>query len=988
MLNFKNGAIATQEASSSPLVRSIFGGAVLLIVLELASITVLVCNILEAEKSAAKEYKVLKTSEQLSHLAELMRHHCRVFDDWVENGHDPSKLIEHDQSCKNIESSLEKLTQSWREAGRDNDELIPLSDGYRIVLNDTKMSIAAPNEKDLNRFYKKSINDTKELYPRARVLMDKINESMEQEDRKAKKRKQSPLPVLIFASCSNFLLCVLAVWWINQKIATPISQLAADCKELAKGDAIAAPKTISTDVDSLRLVFHKMSAEIAANEQNRKGYLRMLKGMQSQSLEHAKSSMNTLLQTSSFSDAGKRKLKQITLNLESMSQLLESMREGLSFNEHEKLVIKYANVESKTIAETAELAVGALLQQKNVQLKTKLFNFPIEADIHLLGRVAINLLSNAIKFSPIGSEIQFSILENNGRLRCEVHDRGVGISPTDRERLFKKFSQLDSSAKRSGSGLGLMICKQIIEAHGGTIACESEPGQGTCFWFEIPSKAFNAVDIPDKETSVAITRRQSGSIRDSFGALIIVFLICQVIVSFALGTTFSLASSKARDYSREKHTLIKTERLMSFFMDFRKLVQAAYRKHNFQAFISVYPLLQKQLDLTHELATKSNNNELLKQDLEKIEKELTVLQTEAKAAIAQYPDVDEEYLNHAFSKGDRITVALEDLLFEVLKLENSDLDASYNLGAELRFRIISLLAICTVANIGLTIALTISALRILKRIQALVEKTHEFATGGRPTADIRGNDELSRLDESFCEVASLIREAELQRQELLSVINHDLRTPLGSVLTTIELINAGRFGDLDYQTSAILESCEKKLRELLRQLNNLLTLEQAELGALSPDLSEQNLTALLDELSTECKRIFQDKNIRLQIECSDEDAFETKGESFLLKRALEALLENAMQVAPDNSAVQVKLSRRQGRILLQVTDSGKGIAPELQSKIFDRFRTVDGQAIAGMGLPLAYRLLNLQAAELKLESSNSDGTTFLCSFLESTGKRT
>lgn len=796
MLNLKNSALATQEASSSPLVRSIFGGAILLIVLELASITVLVGNILEAEKSAAQEYKMLKTSEQLSQLAELMRVHRRVSDEWIEQGHDPAKLTEHDQSCKNIELSLDKLAKSWRESGRNSDELIPISDAYRAVLKDTKMCLAATNEQDIKKFYKNSIADTKEIYPRGRALMDKINESMEEEDRKAKKRKQSPLPVLIFASCSNFLLCALAVWWINQKIANPISQLAADCKELAKGDAIAAPKKLSTDVDSLRLVFHTMSAEIAANEQNRKGYLRLLKGMQSRSLEQSKTSMLELLQESAISEAGKRKLKQITLNLESMSQLLESMREGLSFNEHEKLELKLAVVDSSTLAETAELAVGALLQQKKIQLKANCSNFQFEADILLLSRVAINLLSNAVKFSPLGSELLFSIVQKDELMRCEVQDHGTGISSEDAEHLFKKFSQLNSSSKRSGSGLGLMICKQIVEAHGGKIGCNSKLGEGSCFWFEVPLKAA-PIASPQQSSEPGITTpRRSGSIRNIFGALLLVFLITQAAVTLALGTTFSAASTKARDYSREKHILVKSERLMSFFMDFRKLVQTAYKKHNFKAFVSVYPLLQKQLELTRELSAKSSKNIELKNALDQIDQQLSVLQNEAKSAISNYPSISEEYLEAAFNRGDKVGLVLEDLLFTVLKLENKDLDTSYNLGSELRTRIISLLAICAVANIGLIVALTVSAVKILKRIQTLVAKTHEFATGGRPTADTKAKDELGRLDESFCEVAGLIRDAELQRQELLSVINHDLRTPLGSVLTTIELISTAGLANL------------------------------------------------------------------------------------------------------------------------------------------------------------------------------------------------
>ena len=99
-----------------------------------------------------------------------------------------------------------------------------------------------------------------------------------------------------------------------------------------------------------------------------------------------------------------------------------------------------------------------------------------------------NLLSNAIKFSPQGGRIEVTAEPGDGEVRLGVRDHGEGIAPEDVPKLFKKFTQLDSSATRKagGTGLGLVICKGIVEQHGGRIWVESARGEGSTFQFTLP----------------------------------------------------------------------------------------------------------------------------------------------------------------------------------------------------------------------------------------------------------------------------------------------------------------------------------------------------------------------------------------------------------------------------------------------------------------------------------------------------------------------
>ncbi|WP_344254629.1 response regulator [Terrabacter carboxydivorans] len=115
--------------------------------------------------------------------------------------------------------------------------------------------------------------------------------------------------------------------------------------------------------------------------------------------------------------------------------------------------------------------------------------YMVSGDPVRFGQVIANLTTNAVKFTDAGSVVVHLGLERMGAegpvLRVEVTDTGAGIAPKVRSRLFESFSQGDSSTTREygGTGLGLAISRQIVTAFGGEIGVDSEPGQGSTFWF-------------------------------------------------------------------------------------------------------------------------------------------------------------------------------------------------------------------------------------------------------------------------------------------------------------------------------------------------------------------------------------------------------------------------------------------------------------------------------------------------------------------------
>jgi two-component system sensor histidine kinase KdpD len=145
-----------------------------------------------------------------------------------------------------------------------------------------------------------------------------------------------------------------------------------------------------------------------------------------------------------------------------------------------------------------EEVIGAALSRLEGPLADRAVNIRLPADLPfvpidsvLIEQVFINLLENSIKYAPSDSPIDLSASVNGAAIVIEVADRGPGLPPGDEQRIFEKFyrARAPASPNGSGVGLGLTICRGIVEAHGGRIWAENRAGGGAAFRFTLPIKA-------------------------------------------------------------------------------------------------------------------------------------------------------------------------------------------------------------------------------------------------------------------------------------------------------------------------------------------------------------------------------------------------------------------------------------------------------------------------------------------------------------------
>lgn len=237
-------------------------------------------------------------------------------------------------------------------------------------------------------------------------------------------------------------------------------------------------------------------------------------------------------------------------------------------------------------------------------------------------------------------------------------------------------------------------------------------------------------------------------------------------------------------------------------------------------------------------------------------------------------------------------------------------------------------------------------------------------------------DELGQLARAFNGLVARLRTALRTQQQFMADASHELRTPVSVVRTAAEvaLSREGR-EECDYRESLTIVG--DQARRLSRLVDNMLVLARADAGGypLRP------VDLYLDEVVGDCCRALQALSAKQQVTLhavpSPEVPF--RGDEDLLRQLVLNVLQNAVQHTPAGGTVSIGISRDAERIEIRVTDSGHGIPPADQARIFDRFVQLDHArrgAGTGLGLPIARWIAEAHNGTLTLEQSGPTGSTF------------
>ena len=225
-----------------------------------------------------------------------------------------------------------------------------------------------------------------------------------------------------------------------------------------------------------------------------------------------------------------------------------------------------------------------------------------------------------------------------------------------------------------------------------------------------------------------------------------------------------------------------------------------------------------------------------------------------------------------------------------------------------------------------------------------------------------------------------LRELEKVRDDLMKMIVHDLKTPLTSVIATLEMLTDGDFGGLSGEQKAAVSEVEAKSQELLALIEDILEVARIEETGITLALADIRPRSFIDELIHEWEHRFQQEKTRVVVDV-DELAPDFQGDKGLIRRVFSNLIQNA--VTHSAKPVNLRLSaRRNGDgVLFAVVDDGPGIPPEYHDIIFRKFGQVHSENAprvrsSGLGLTFCKLVVDLHGGRIWVKSNVGEGSSF------------
>ena len=294
---------------------------------------------------------------------------------------------------------------------------------------------------------------------------------------------------IAIAFAGNLIIGALLLRFFMSSIYRKLKQLVDDMNNFARGQEISEPMKGHDEIAGLDMLFHKMYAELNAAQESKQRYTNLLRGNFEKPISNAKEFLTTLKAAPGVPPAGQKGAERSELNLGRLLKLidelllLEQKSHALNAIELKKEPVEIHDLLTRSVESVSDFAAKG-----QVKIDLVPAQHTLEADGDRIIQVIVNLLSNAIKFSPKQSTIKIDVLDNSKEIEVRIIDQGRGVPLDKQQKIFERFGQTESAdaSEKGGTGLGLPICKDIIESHGGGIGVQSDPGNGSTFWVKLP----------------------------------------------------------------------------------------------------------------------------------------------------------------------------------------------------------------------------------------------------------------------------------------------------------------------------------------------------------------------------------------------------------------------------------------------------------------------------------------------------------------------
>ena len=311
--------------------------------------------------------------------------------------------------------------------------------------------------------------------------------------------------VSAMAELGALIVAALIGFWLTRYIARPVRDLERGMEEVANGNftyKLQLSPSRSDEFGRLAASFEQMSKQLAELDKLKAEFVSVASHELKTPINVVQGYVQLLEEGvyGALNDAQKDVLQTLEVQIQTLARLVRQLLDISRF-EARGGKLDARRVQLGPFLDELERAFQVLALQRGIRfLVRRGDNLPGEVlwDADRMNEVLGNLLSNAFKFTQRGGEVELSIDSVDGTVTIDVRDSGAGIPPEQVPHIFEKFFQADNqrSASQKGSGLGLAIAKSIVEAHGGTIQCESNPGVGTTFSIVLPTRSTRRNSVP------------------------------------------------------------------------------------------------------------------------------------------------------------------------------------------------------------------------------------------------------------------------------------------------------------------------------------------------------------------------------------------------------------------------------------------------------------------------------------------------------------
>lgn len=282
---------------------------------------------------------------------------------------------------------------------------------------------------------------------------------------------------------------VLLSLFLSRQITAPMRRLTQAAKQIATGNlAQRVHETSKDEIGELASAFNAMAEALHRNEQARQQLLAGIAHELRSPLAVIQGNLEAMVD--GVVEVTPERLASLHQESLLLARLITDLRD-LSLAEAGQLELRRTPTDPQPLLEEVVANFASQAQAKGLQLHLELpQNLPqIMADPDRARQVLRNLLANALRYTPAGGSITLTARHNGGgQVTFTVADTGSGIAPEDLPHIFNHFYRADPSRQRAsgGSGVGLAVVKQLVEAHGGRVWAQSEPGKGSVFSFTLP----------------------------------------------------------------------------------------------------------------------------------------------------------------------------------------------------------------------------------------------------------------------------------------------------------------------------------------------------------------------------------------------------------------------------------------------------------------------------------------------------------------------